>query len=382
MVRRRETSGVPHRYGSRCEEGNEADDEECRVGKRGVDVRLIPRFVRSSERGAGIVVVTCDIEPCLVGHAGQVDHVELVVSLCRRGAAANRRAEHVVVAQNEIRVSVTAGVFDSHGVVVGGRHDPVCLVREKRHPVIRAENTSFRREDLDSVTGGAFDSRGVLINRASCGSPRHVDRGDLHVGGELVEESDVASRRGFRHRVIHLLQRADSNGGRVGIEGRRRDRAVRVQRRNEACGEGCERVARAGRGSRIRCVDVARKVAKDWFDGAPGRRQVSRADGKDVGGSPIEGRGRGVGAAVGVERADESSDEHDAQNCKHASTEELCDLRHSVSLLQRKVLDANCPLMMWRGFLPYDDCFRSFCSEELGKYPLVDILVFTNPLYW
>ena len=315
VVRRREAAGSPHQNAGRCEDGHDGHDrEECLVRKRGgVDMRLVPRFVCRSERGAGIAVA-CDIEPCLVGRIRQVDQAEPVVSRCRRGAAANRSAEHVVVVQNgstasqngrDVRVDdldgVAADVFDCRGVVVG------------------TLTITFADQEVD------------VVGRVRRYCSRHVDRSDLHVGGEPVEKSDVASRRGFRHRVIHLLQRADSNGRRVGIEGRRRDRAVGVQRRNEAGGEGSEQVARAGRGSRIRRVDVTRKGADRYGSGA-GRCQVRGAG--DVGGCPVEGGCRGIGAAVEVEHAGESSDEHEAQcSCKPVSTKKLCDFGHVASLL-------------------------------------------------
>lgn len=68
-----------------------------------------------------------------------------------------------------------------------------------------------------------------------------------------------------------------------------------------------------------------------WCGGEAGRCQIGGAD--DVGGCPVEVGCRGGRAAVEVEKASESSEEHDAQNCYERATEKLCDLRHEISLL-------------------------------------------------
>lgn len=244
VVRRREAAGSPHQNAGRCEDGHDGHDrEECLVRKRGgVDMRLVPRFVCRSERGAEQVVVV------------------------QNGTAASQNGRDV------------------------------------------------RVDDLDGVAADVFDCRGVVVGGVS---PQKVSEADaLHVRAVLAptrcQQTDrIAGRERAVEREQGVCQNVNSTSG--------------------AGGEGSEQVARAGRGSRIRRVDVTRKGADRYGSGA-GRCQVRGAG--DVGGCPVEGGCRGIGAAVEVEHAGESSDEHEAQcSCKPVSTKKLCDFGHVASLL-------------------------------------------------
>jgi len=120
VIRRHEAVGGPHRNECCREEGHEAEDEECRVRKRGGGDCLVPRFVSRCRRGAEQVVVVqngtaasqngrdvrvddldgvaadvCDEVGC--GYARHVDRVG-------RHVASERVEEHVVVVDRALRI--------------------------------------------------------------------------------------------------------------------------------------------------------------------------------------------------------------------------------------------------------------------------------------